>query len=292
MKLKSFAFACIALIFSQTSFGQQNRMDEENRQWAVMISAAGIDPIYLPQVKTLTSYLKGDTAINGVTYKKVYSSYKRDLSESMISGCIRQNNEQVFYLPAGDTEEKLYFDFSLKTGNTFVLDDITRTVSSIGELSVNGTNHKMLTLLCGSKQEYWVEGIGSLSTGIFSDRIEVGGAEYQLLCCHQGETLLYMNEVYDDCYLEMHTDIKNTKSSVEEILSVLPNDRKVIFTLKNSFEHVKPLLAVYNNRGEQIVGKAMTQNEFILRNLSPGVYFYVLKNGEKVIERNKFIIID
>lgn len=285
------AILILFLIPSIGTYSQTVDMVQEGRKWAVMISATGLEPSLLPKVETKTSILRDDTTVNHLIYKKIYSGFNEDLSDLKLEGCIRQNDGKIFFLPFNSAEEKVYFDFSLEVGDTFLLNDISRSVTSTGNILLNGINCKTLSLKNGNEEDIWVEGIGSLITGIFSDSFVSAGGKYLLLCCHQENTLLYMNEEYNDCFIqENNTDVKEVEQE-----TMMP---RVYFT--NETLRIKGAKGqVFKFELLDILGKKLliskdivSDDEFIdlsYLNITAGTYIYRLFN-ETCNYTNKLLI--
>lgn len=194
-----------------------------------------------------------------------------------LGGCIRQEGQKVFYLPINSSQEKLYFDFSLEKGDTFILDEIIRTVTSTGTMLINGKSHKTIMLESGNVEECWVEGIGSLITGIYCDHFIQGGGKYLLLCSHQDNDLLYMNEEYKDCYVKVSTSVEQLDAG-----SSAP-----------SVYYIDGILKIYGMKGEifkfelydvsgrkLLISKSMLSDEESInaKDITPGTYIYRLFN--------------
>lgn len=270
-------FLILSLVYILEAYSQTGSMVQEGRRWSIMMTATGLEPSLLPHVDTEISILLGDTTVNDIVYKKIYSSYNEDLSEMQLGGCIRQEGQKVFYLPINSSQEKLYFDFSLEKGDTFILDEIIRTVTSTGTMLINGKNHKTIMLESGNVEECWVEGIGSLITGIYCDHFIQAGGKYLLLCSHQDNDLLYMNEEYKDCYVKVSTSVEQLDAG-----SSAP-----------SVYYIDGFLKIYGMQGEifkfelydvsgrkLLISKSMLSDEESInaKDITPGTYIYRLFN--------------
>lgn len=279
MKIK-ISFLILFLIQTLGIFSQTNVMVNEGKQWSVMISSTGIESANKP-VTTKISILQGDTIINELTYKKIYSTFHEDLSDLVLDGCIRQNGKQVFYIPLTCNKEIPYFDFNLEIGDTFILNDIIRTVVSTGSIIINNTSLKTITLQHGILEDYWIEGIGSTINGVFSNHFIMAGAKELLLCCHNKKTLLYMNKDYNECYIQKLTDIQKLHSG-----KTIPNiyydyvNKKII--IQNKKEQ-KFRLDLFDISGEKVlISKDISGYEESIDinflKITSGTYIYHLSN--------------
>lgn len=231
----------------------------------------------IAKINTEISILLGDTTVNDLVYKKIYSSYNEDLSGLQLGGCIRQEGQKVFYLPINSSQEKLYFDFSLEKGDTFILDEIIRTVSSTGTMLLNEKKHKTIMLESDNEEECWVEGIGSLMTGIYCDHFIMGGGKYLLLCSHQDNDLLYMNEEYKDCYVKVSTGTEQLDAGLSAPFVYYIDGSLKIHGMQGEIFKFE----LYDVSGKKLlITKNMLSDEesISIKNVPPGIYIYRLFN--------------
>lgn len=279
MKIK-ISFLILLLIHTLGIFSQTNVMINEGKQWSVMISGMGMEPPNRP-VTTKISILQGDSVINGVVYKKIYSTLHEDLSDLTLDGCIRQNGKQVFYLPLVCHKEILYFDFSIEVGDIFTLDGIERTVVSTGNITINNTSLKTITLQHGTLKDYWIEGIGSTINGIFSNHFIMAGAKELLLCCHKKNTLLYINKDYNECYIQKLTNIEkpNSEEKIPYIFYDYVNKKIIIQGIQEQIFK----LELFDISGKKVlISKDISTSEKSIDishlKMIPGTYIYHLFN--------------
>ncbi len=192
-------------LFKENGEAAMIKTVDEGKRWSVMASASGLPPGYLPKVWTEITVLQGDSIDNDKTYKKVYSTQNEDLSDLKLIGITRQEGDKIYYKDIRGKEEELFFDFGLKVGDAFTLWDEVCTVTAVRDTVINDISRKMLCLKAGSLEDKWIEGIGSLTNGLFTDRFIIAGARDLLLCCHQDNGLIYMNPEYNDCYIKRNS---------------------------------------------------------------------------------------
>lgn len=240
--MKNYSLFWISAILFANSFAlcaqSPDKMVEEGRRWSVAISSTS-QP-YLQQGTCIT-FLKGDTIVNGLTYKKVYETRRQDMGDQVFRGGIRQEGKKVYFLPENADKERLQFDFGLKAGETLetergplqVIKTEVREVEGI-QRNVQFVNYVEGIHIAGWEDQ-WIEGIGSYLDGIYNDRCELVGVGYVLLCCHQGEDLLYQSEKYDDCYVENYPLISEDTKWTEVVyntLSVPSQWREITYEVK------------------------------------------------------------
>ncbi len=239
----------------------------------------------------------GDTTINNVSYKKVYS-----LRESTNGGyiktydyAIRESEQKVWKLKE-DTEE-LFYDFGLVEGDTFPVMQgslpLNLIVESVSYEMIHGMQRKKIKF--GNVNffpgETWYEGIGS-NRG-FSNR----GTGYMTdgsntLCCVKIDNqLMYPNSPITNCNCEigsisdlglncsLTTSTKNDISHIETV-QIYPNPANGFVTIHANSDEIRQM-EIYTVSGKLVSAKSIQQNETLnLTALNKGVYFV------KIIEMN------
>jgi hypothetical protein len=118
-----------------------------------------------------------DVEINGKTYQ-AWSN----------STLIRNESNKVYIFETYKNEEKLLYDFSLKTNDSIIIEGITFKVTSVDTLSIDNQKRKALKLKhFGVHQwEYtWIEGIGDLKDGfLYSYPFEMADEYDKNLACY------------------------------------------------------------------------------------------------------------
>jgi hypothetical protein len=110
--------------------------------------------------------------------------------------------------------EGLIYDFNLQIGDSVTINnyyagfaDVTLICGNIDSVNINGQFKKRIYLYRYYPGEYpadiWIEGIGSTGGLLYSG---LGGAAvaspiWKLLCCSQNDTLIYMDSIYNRCFL-------------------------------------------------------------------------------------------
>lgn len=133
------------------------------------------------------------------------------------NGYLREDtiNKLVYYARSTD-EIGLIYDFDINVGDTVnifnyhVLQGFSSTLIcySIDTVIINGSSKKRYSFYHNyldpeNPDEVWIDGIGSLY-GVLNSGIGgsgyVGGG-FDLLCCSQNDTIIYMNSFYGSCYI-------------------------------------------------------------------------------------------
>lgn len=243
-------------------------------------------------------FIKGDTLINSILYKKLYKSglrYKHDFFNNVFSnysyynnvysGAIRESEGKWFYYtneyyPNVDT---LLYDFNLEIGDTLPESYTTPgdyyVVSDIDSIFVNG---------CYKKQFYFddsswdfigppviIEGIGSY-VGLLEPMCQFEFIWY--LVCYVENGVSYWGASIGDCDLTVNIDDLNINKTG---LSIFPNPVKRInklITVCNNNETGE--LRIYNCLGNLVKKIRLEKSESIFVNISD------LKSGIYIITAN------
>ena len=151
-------------------------------------------------------WIDGDTIVDGMVCKKLYKHTKQlweDGEERLEVGYCRQDGEKYYQ------NGELMFDFSLQKGDKFSLRGGFDTYSVIdtGHIVLkDGVSRRCLTVMDDTESfpdEYnsdvWVEGIGSLSMGVFSnDFVSFGQVKTLLDCSYNGQHIYYHEPIAMD----------------------------------------------------------------------------------------------
>lgn len=191
----------------------------EGKQWAVYHN----NPLCSKHRSGTTTYrLQGETILYGKTYKKMWVSYKEDLSDMKpFNGYMREENGKVYF--ANSYEEKLWFDYTAQIGDTLCFKEGSEygRINNIYEALLSETDSTR-SYLCyemqvgrynSSKKEVEFvnqyinvyEGLGvigrDMSYGLCEHYYQSSydrQCSFTLLCVHDGENILYQTHV--GCY--------------------------------------------------------------------------------------------
>lgn len=207
MKRIFYLFGLILFVLNFAQGQDLTTITQEGRQWSTEIW----NPVSPPELYTEIYRIEGDTALDGKTYKKIYCYHTQDLSNrTLYSYACRQDGKKVYVRFYGDQSEKLFFDFSLKVGDTLSVAKYDRhmKVIAVGDTVINGRASRYVRLMCRNRENYhkedvWVEGLGSLDYGISwaGMSMYVGAKKYTLLCCYQGNDLLWKKSEDGECFV-------------------------------------------------------------------------------------------
>ena len=190
----------VVLLAIVGKFTAQDLIAIDGKEWKIETRVAGgaeedyIDGRY---TRNVHMWINGDTIVDNIVCKRLYTHTKELWSGSKetleVSYC-RQNNEKYYQ------NGELVFDFSLQVGDVFVPEKgMPLTVKSIGDtILTDGISRKYLLMVEDMNAEvtpynsdYWVEGIGSLQMGIYSNDFSSAGLVKTLQSCSYGEKIIY-----------------------------------------------------------------------------------------------------
>ncbi len=127
--------------------------------------------------------INGDTVIDSKQYKKMLYDCPQNQS---YFGAFREQDKKVFFIENNSDNERLVYDFSLNTGDTFVRYDgvsysYIMIVSSIDTINVSGGLRKRINFV--ERADYkggdWIEGIGDTKSILTLEDV-VAGQEHWL----------------------------------------------------------------------------------------------------------------
>ena len=174
----------------------------QGKEW----NLSRIMPHIVSYVYDVKQWIDGDTLVDGKLCKKLYTLTTTE--DERISQ--KEKLEVGYCWQDGDKFYKngvLMFDFGLKEGEIFSFWEEEETyaiVTHVGDtILTDGVSRKYLTLrhyhpewdIIAQASDKWIEGIGSLNTGVYDNLfMGVGGFNTTLLSCTLNENVLYEKE--------------------------------------------------------------------------------------------------
>ena len=203
--------ALIALMMGGMTMKAQDyhHIVEDGKQWNVLFSYPWSPPE--PQHKYTDIYkIEGDTLVDGVSYKVMYTTRNGNLTGWSVCGVIRETEDkQVLYRRDGASYDEILYDFSMEVGDTIIMNgngfypDMMFVIET-NEILVGGEPRQQIVLeYPWGDQEIWIEGIGSLYGIIDSGSLFLMGGSTDLLCYYEGGDLIWQNTTpgYNECYI-------------------------------------------------------------------------------------------
>lgn len=153
--MKKSVLMILLSLLSLTTYAQNDngQLVIEGKTWTIFHY-----PLSKQYQYTYRMQLKGDTAINEVTYKKLYEG-------STYVGALREDGDKVYYRENNCNEVCLY-DFSLNVGDSFTDAGGSGNWTVVSKENKEYFGQERVTLVLNSENgsnTEWVRGIGSLS---------------------------------------------------------------------------------------------------------------------------------
>ena len=182
----------------------------DGKKWHIRTQVPYIDDRYTTDV---FMWVEGDTIVDGISCKKLYKQTRNVKDSSMGTievGYCRQEGDKYYQ------DGKLMFDFGLGVGDMFATSTDNEeagffyTVVSIGDtLLLDGLPRKYMVIapsyegmIKSNNTDIWIEGIGSLSMGIFeNDFYYMDGLKKELQCCSYNDIYIYKKKEESKTYL-------------------------------------------------------------------------------------------
>jgi len=271
--MKTFAFLFIMTLGFTNAFSQDYYpIVQENNEWNILQvvypgSGNPWDTIYW----TISYKFTGDTIISDQAYKKVYKSEEEIPINWEYEGCIREEEQKVWYFPKyGNGETKIY-DFTVNMGDTISFLYQPMVVDSISYKEINGEDRKHFYFSYidfSPFKEIWIEGIGS-NYGVLSsgNGMTLGGWTW-FLCMSENGELIYMNPNYNSCLLIS----TGTKETINPEINIFPNPTNNILIVENLSHALLKSIKLVDLKGNIIKEFSTDQENLNLNGIKPGSY--------------------
>ncbi len=292
----------ITFIISNSSFGQSyHPLPDSNAKWCIIHNYGVIPPPFHWYTNYWETYYSGDTTIANREYKKIEKTeYNVFCLNTIINGphyigAIRDDTikKQVFYIPTGNSEEELIYDFTLESGDTlfsYLNWNQPLIVDFIDSVVISSEYHKRIVF------QYYeaeiIEGIGS-RTGLLEELIAFERGSY--LCgLYIGNTFIFpenpCNLSATDTCLTSNIEFQVNDSE----FSIFPNPTINQLQIKTSSELLlgKPRLKIISTSGK--IYKSLTLTNEItkidLNDFMTGFYIVRIITENKIVLNKKLII--
>jgi hypothetical protein len=249
----------------------------------------------------------GDTTINLLDYKKVWTSNTALMTNWSLAGFIRSDADNQVYLRDTYGWEGLIYKFDLLPGDTFTMYNpfgsyiFVAEVLEVDSIFIEPSNEKRKRIRLGAyegmpwnQEEYWIEGIGSLA-GILNSGQHIYpltcGGDPQLLCYLWNGNVVYSNPDFNSCYITGVTE--NGEDLIAELnIHPLPLSDQTIISI-NNYHGNNLTIEIRDISGKLIYTHGIDQNNEIglYRNdFKSGCYFVTLKDKTNAIKTKKLIV--
>ncbi|NPD46957.1 MULTISPECIES: T9SS type A sorting domain-containing protein [unclassified Lentimicrobium] len=258
---------------------------EEGKQWNVRLSNF---ENYITEILLFM----GDSIIDNVNYKKLYTSYD-SLNTLHFKALIREENNKV-YLRHYNQAEALIYDFNLTIGESTTIYSpegqgfIEITVNDISWVEYEGFFRKKYTL-DGNYEEYWMEGIGSCFGPIYSKVYDfIVCPDWMMSCAYNEEGQIYQYQDYP-CY-----DLKTGINEIQENKVVIyPNPIQSGQVLQLSNPIQMKSINIFDYSGQLIISinYDFSNQVFIPTDkIKKGIYIIKIEDKNGKLQISKLIV--
>ena len=275
---------------------------DDGLQWSYIVQENSEHWVYkTPSIKTYIYRYFGDTVINRLTYKKMFRSSDNGKTWDEI-GYFGQERTNVYYIPKGETEDRLAYSFSDNMAYRPQLSNYGSELELTSDIiTINSVQKKRWGFyykkrcdeneICQPEsldnkyayEDIIIEGIGSIFAPTF-DTLHFcpgsfTGCPYitSLLCVQKNGDVIWHNPNFDECYYERTAteSLKTTKIS----LSQNPVKDKLTLTLPNAENQIK----IFDLQGKLLLQQNVGSSAEINVSMLPaGTYVLVVNNSERL----------
>lgn len=242
-----------------------------------------------------------DTLINEKSYKKLYRTNDSLFLESSIIGGIREDSNRIYLSESlYSLDEVLLYDFNLDSSDSiqvyrllsidhYSIDSYMAIVDSISTISIDGYPRKQLFIEyhCSTSPEYsekdiWVEGIGSIMSGLLNESCRCGTGCYTqsyLTCYSENSTLIWRDSTFNSCYIDSSTVMNAQQEITNREVSISAIDKRI----QIQSEHPISSVRIVNVLGQTIFRNEDMFTEFFeldLRSHKNGIYIVIVNNRD------------
>lgn len=177
------------------------------------------NPEHLNQ--TAQAGIVADSVHNGTAYQVIVMKKNGEVTDTLL---YRQKGNKVYRYNETAKEDLLLFDFGLSKGDSFTATNgQVWIVDEVSETEAYGNClEKSLTLKGredGEVKDIWIENVGSLYTGIFSQTDLAIDAQARLTCCRQADDYLpWIFGVDTKHYKAIHFQSSDPETKEDEAL--------------------------------------------------------------------------
>ncbi|MFD1551249.1 hypothetical protein DNU06_12990 [Putridiphycobacter roseus] len=211
---------------------------------------------------------------------------------------VRQQNDTWLFIPKGNTQAYLLYDFDVVVGDTINVDNpwasgpVQSLITSIDSVLIQGGYRDRLHLdaVGGGFPEVWIAGIGS-SNGLFYSGYYIFDYGFQLMCFHENDSLKYMNAPNNDCNYQT-VGIEEVENS--PYWSVYPNPVSDSFEIKIAADLLKiKSIKIYDNQGRMIrqIRPMEISNVNKIEGIDSGLYLVSVVFQDNEISTKKVVVL-
>ncbi|MDD4759337.1 MAG: hypothetical protein PHU66_00775 [Bacteroidaceae bacterium] len=227
--MKKYTLFILLLILSVTSFAQE---EEDYQKFVVegkIWNCARINYFLPDENYDLKFFIKGDTTINNIEYKKMYSYNLDNDGRTLYEMALRENDKKVYKIDQEKPEEEMLYDFSLKVEDKVIEGKglcVNYIVYLIDTIIIHDKNLRCIYMRepsasCGL---IWVEGVGGGCTPVNPfGWLKIGGWIETVSCTLNGVELMNrdkfknITDEMDQKVTEFISSVKSTKQTPKRV---------------------------------------------------------------------------
>lgn len=318
MKRYLFVFLFLVVCSTQGKSQVYHEMVTDSTAWKTIEafwSGGGWDDFTLDYAKTFFFYIQGDTIIDSISYKCLYSteeiyqpifpSFDPDNGLTFVAA-IREQDKKVFMREYHEFNNELYeeammYDFGLEVGDTV---HFTRpfedfmVVQEIDSVQIETGEYRRRTKFDGDERFDWIEGIGTTSYHLFYPfTIQwLSGIDLRLLCVCTPLELLHIGtrniggnyvQTFSDCARPAYLKTTSQESNRKPVF--FPNPVIDNLRFKDRLEDMD--VEIISETGQRLrFWSSFSGSSVNLQDLPPGLYILKLSGSETF--HSRFIKLD
>lgn len=295
--MRQFVTSILLLLLPTVTFAQSvDLFANADSKWTVAETYPNANPQNpsFAETKTTIFGFSGDTAVNGKTWLKMYST-KDSLftSDLNFEGYIHSSSNHTLKADSNFNIDTLY-QFNLDVGDSVKFDfgPFSQKIPVIKKDSmlIGGSYYQTLHFAepTGPNgftvfEEKWIVGMGSVHGPLFPDRAEVFSTEIpdslNLVCTRSNNVTLYQNPSYNSCIVNIVLGLdKPERSSIKLFPNPVSHQINVVTEIQG-----KKKVSIRSQSGQLLLSETHEQSNFTVefRDFPKGLYFVTLEvNGE------------
>lgn len=286
--MKKFSFTLISVFVASFIFSQNYfTLVVNDKKWDVLnVLETGGWPPFDTTYLTESFLINGDTIVNSIAYKKLYSATEENPVDWVFCCLLREDpNKKVWIRRPPQEMDYLLYDFTVEPGDSILVgfvEPVYTFVDSTSIVTINQVERKKYWFSCKARPYYketWIEGIGSDKGICWSGSAAVIGGWFRLLCMSENQQLIYVNPNYESCYLI--TEINEKK---KQFIHIYPNPTKNTLIIEHVENFGIKSIYILNQNGQEIKQFESGLEQLDLSEIKSGMYFLriSLENGQLI----------
>lgn len=276
----------------------------DDANWNILYIYEGFSNYYQSDTTLLQYSLRGDSIINGISYRKVYRNIG-SLTEPILkcTGGLREDAKNIYYSGLTYPEdwespfpsEVLLYDFTKNVGDTVWINKPSRNynILAIDSIKIGVEYRKRYKINDDNNYNdnpgYIIEGIGNISnSSLFGDvtikPICMCHLTWKFICFSQNGETIYLNPAFTDCNSTIMTGLKDIKAN-KQTVKIYPSPAKDYIQFQFDYPDKKYTTAeIMDYTGKHLLTvpvAGISEYTLNLSSYSPGIYFVLIRSAEE-----------